>query len=123
MEETNQDWEGRFEKATKMRLAENYDGVVMERLQQKFTNRNAQKYIINLSDGSPAGPGYHGRAADAHTKHEIDNARKRGIGVFAISVVRHVVEANNRIYGHSFNIDGSKNTAAQFRTLIGKLVS
>ncbi len=123
MEETNQNWDERFAKAAKLELAENYDGVVMEALQEKFTDRGGSKYIINLSDGSPAGPGYHGRAADDHTRSEIEKARKRGIGVFAISVVSGVVVANDRIYGSQFNVDGSKNTAAQFRTLIGKLVS
>lgn len=122
MTNNNQDWEDRFTKAEGIHLEQNYDGVIIERLTEKFTGRNATRYIINLSDGSPCGPGYSGEAAKEHTKQAIGKAREAGINVFSISVVSHVVKDNNHIYGKDFNIDASRNVAQQFRRLIGKLV-
>ena len=122
MEKTDTDWDGRFDKMTKIRLEENFDGVIIEGLQEKFTGRQAEKYIINLSDGSPCAPDYRSSAAVAHTKDEIKKARAKGIKVFAISVVSSVVYSNDEIYGKDFNIDASANVAAQFRTLIRRLV-
>lgn len=122
MKTTNFDWDARFDAAEKVTLSENYDGVVIERLQEKFTGKNATRYIINLSDGQPCGPGYAGSLAANHTQVVIGQTRKLGIGVFAISVVGGVVYSNDRIYGHEFNIDGSANVNVQFRNLIRKLV-
>jgi hypothetical protein len=122
MKETNHDWTNRFEKATRVDLSENYDGVVIAALREKFTGKKAAQYIINLSDGTPQGPGYSGKDANNHTKVEIANSRKVGIGVFSISVVSGVVRDNNEIYGREFNIDGSRNVNSQFGGLIRKLM-
>lgn len=121
MEVTNYDWDARFDKAKEVNLSQNFDGVVIKRLGEKFTGRDASKFLINLSDGEPAAPGYSGMAADSHTREEIQNLRSRGIAVFAISVVRHVVNANDRIYGKDFNVDGSHDTNAQFQRLIERI--
>lgn len=123
MKTTNPDWKIRFEKAEYIALSENFDGVVIKELQNKFTGKNAMRYIVNLSDGYPQAPGYTGTRASDHTTVVIEQTRKLGIGVFAISVVESVVYSNDRIYGKENNIDGSRNVNAQFRSLIRKLVS
>ena len=121
MKTTNHDFDKRFELARRIKLIQYFDGVVIKRLGEKFTGRQASRFLINLSDGEPAAPGYMGYEADKHTKGEIETLRRRGIAVFAISVVGHVVSANDGIYGKDFNIDGSRNTSAQFQRLIQKI--
>jgi len=121
MEVTNPNFEERFVMATKISLSQNFDGVIIKRLGEKFTGRNGKQFLINLSDGEPAAPGYSGYVADKHTQEEIESLRAKGIGVFAISVVSGVVSGNDRIYGKDFNIDGSRNTNSQFQKLIEKI--
>ena len=123
MEKTNHDFDARFEAAEYVQLAENFDGVVINRLGEKFTEKQGSKFLINLSDGIPAAPGYYSSEATKHTKQEVKNLRDKGIGVFAISVVSGVVHQNDKLYGADFNIDGSKNTDSQFQKLIIKLAS
>jgi len=123
MKENDSNWKERFEKSERLALCQNFDGVVINELAEAFTDREAQKFLINLSDGRPAAPGYSGQAADDHTRKAIEAARNKGIGVFAISVVSHVVSANNALYGKEYNIDGSRNLNQQFRDLIKKLAS
>ena len=118
MEVTNYDFDARFANACHISLSENFDGVIIGELKGKFTQRDGAKYMLNLSDGEPCAPGYYSSAADAHTKKQIELARKEGIFVFAISVVEHVVDSNNSIYGRKFNINGSKNTRSQMARLL-----
>src|SRR5690606_26466086 len=122
MSQTNTDWEARFERARTVYLSENYDGVILDKLGEKFTGRRAARYIINLSDGRPAAPGYSGHDANEHTRRMINKLREHGIGVFAISVVKSVVVDNDRIYGSDYNLDASRDLPSQFRGLVKRLV-
>ena len=121
MKTTNTDLERRFKVAEKIRLRENYDGVIFTALREKFTGKNAEKYIISLSDGIPHSPTYMGSPAANHTKKEIETTRKQGIAVFSISVVSSVVYSNDSIYGKKFNINGSVNLGREFKKLLSRI--
>lgn len=122
MKQNNSDWDRRFEAARRIRLEENFDGPVQEVLATKFTERKAERYIINLSDGTPCAPDYSGSVANEHTREVVEKIRKSGTKVFSISVVRGVVPMNDRIYGREYNINASMNVAGQFRKLIQRIV-
>jgi hypothetical protein len=114
MHETNQNWETRFEEACRrVDFMNNYDGAVMEVLADKFTEKPGQKFLINLSDGTPCGAGYYSVTANNHTSAMAQTLRGRGVMVFSVSVVRAVVESNDKIYGKEFNLDASKGNARQ----------
>lgn len=115
---TNGNVEERFEEATKINLRENFDGHMIEEVSKKFTKRNSRKVLIVLSDGEPSGPGYRYDFATQHTKKAIANARKAGIVVICMSLVNHVISANNKIYGREFNIDATSNVKSEFERII-----
>ena len=93
-----------------------------KKLTEKFTEKDSARYIINLSDGQPTGPGYRGKVAAKHTKEVIAKARKAAINVFAISGVGGVVRANDEIYGSDYNVDASGSVAREFKALMKKLI-
>lgn len=122
---TNTDRKKRFEKLTYIKgLVQNYDGVAINLVSQKFTEKEGAKYVIVVSDGEPAnGTTYSDQGAVDHTMSVIKSVRKMGITVFSMSVVRYVVPKNDFIYGREFNIDTSSNLRKQFRRLIKKITS
>lgn len=121
MKENNTDFDARFEQACKVVLSENVDGPIIEEVVKNFTEKESTKYLIQLSDGSPACPGYSGWLANEHTKEVINKQRARNINVFSISVVSGVVKSNDKIYGQEWNIDASVNLGGQFRNLIKRI--
>lgn len=123
MQQNNSDFEKRFNEACSLPLSQNYDGLVIEHLMDKFTNRRANCFLINMSDGVPLGWKYVGSSAMRHTKNAVKKARERGISVFSLSVVKSVVDANDDIYGEDYNIDCSKNLSEQFKKLLKKLAT
>lgn len=102
-------------------LMNNADGLVIAEMPKLFTGKNAQRYLIVLSDGLPESEDYWGEDAKRHTINEIKKVREQGIIVFSISVVGHVVKRNNEVYGKDWNIDGSKQIASQMKELIKKI--
>jgi hypothetical protein len=118
MKRTNVDLEARFERARCVYLSQNFDGVVVEYLSKKFTGKDANRYMFNLSDGCPAAPSYIGSAANQHTKEQIELARRKGIVVISLSVVRGVIEDNNSIYGSKWNLDASGDVSAAFKRMM-----
>ena len=121
MLETNPNPSERFDRARRVVLSQNLDGVIIDHLSNKFTTRDGMKYMINLSDGSPCAPDYNNEAAADHTRLMINKARDKGILVFSLSVVPHVVENNDEIYGREWNINASHGTVRGFSKLIQKL--
>lgn len=121
MLETNQDVDTRFDYARRVRLNQNYDGVALEMVTNKFTGRDAARHIIVLSDGRPSGFGYSGPLAVQHTKDMVKEARRNRISVTSLSVVKDVVLHNDDIYGSQYNLNASYNLPAQFRQLIKKI--
>ena len=118
MKVTNVDLEERFEMASRIKLSQNFDGVVIDYLSEKFTGRDANRFMINLSDGEPAAPSYYGNAAETHTMKMIARARRKGIVVMSISVVGSVVGSNDRIYGSKWNLDASSDLVGKFKRLM-----
>lgn len=113
----------RLERMQYIETVENYDGVAIELVSEQFTGRDAMRYIFVLSDGLPAGPGYRGSHGVMHTMNVVNALRARRINVIAISLVPHVVEPNNRIYGRENNIDASKDLAGEFRRVITQIAN
>lgn len=124
MQITTPDHGKRFERLTHFKdLSENYDGVALQEINKKFTNREATRYIIVLSDGKPTnGTTYDGLGAIDHTMTVVESIRRKGTTIFSMSVVESVVHDNNQIYGREFNIDTSHNLRGQFKKLIQKIV-
>jgi hypothetical protein len=119
--QTTQDAFKRISNAVHIDLQENYDGFAIYSLKDYFL-KSPKRFMIVLSDGQPSGDGYRGSAANEHTKKIVDNLRKDGINVYAISLVESVVQANNQIYGKQYNINGSGNLDSELRKLIVNLI-
>lgn len=84
----------------------NMDGVAIEWMTKQFDfkKNNNVNILFVLSDGQPAAPRYSG-ALD-HTRKAIEHARELGIQVWSISLVRAVVENNDKLYGEDRNLFG-----------------
>jgi nitric oxide reductase activation protein len=119
--QTTQDAFKRISNAVHIDLQENYDGFAIYSLKDYFL-KSTKRFMIVLSDGQPSGNGYRGGAANEHTKKIVDNLRKDGTNVYAISLVESVVQANNQIYGKQYNINGSGNLDSELRKLIVNLI-
>lgn len=95
----------RFEKTKSIQLAENFDGYAIDYVSRLFTSRMGSKVLIVLSDGTPQGGHvYGGSMAINHTKKTIEEARKRGVIVLAISLTGSVKPYNDKIYGPDYNL-------------------
>lgn len=111
----------RWDAARKITMEENYDGVAIDYCAKQFSKRNNPKILIVFCDGLPTGPGYRGTDSVEHTKRAIQDARKRGILVFSVSLVAEIVENNNEFYGKAFNINASRgNVDEALRTMLLK---
>lgn len=119
--ETTQDAFNRISNANQIPLYENYDGFAIYSLKDYFL-KTQKRFMIVLSDGTPVGSGYGGYNAVEHTKKVVENLRKDGTNVYAISLVEGVVRSNNTIYGEKFNINGSGNLDSELRKLIVNLI-
>lgn len=119
--ETTQDAFNRISNANQIPLYENYDGFAIYSLKDYFL-KTQKRFMIVLSDGSPVGSGYGGRDAREHTKKVVENLRKDGTNVYAISLVEDVVRSNNMIYGEKYNINGSGSLDSELRKLIVNLI-
>ena len=111
----------RFDKASHLALRENFDGLVIEQIAKEFTNKNGQRVLLVLSDGTPWGPRYQGSEANEHTKEVIKQTRKSGIGVFCMSLIDEVVRSNDYIYGNQYNVNATTNVQHQFEKIIAKI--
>lgn len=105
---TSSQIERRWSETTRIAMEENYDGVAIEHCAKQFSRRNTPKILIVFSDGLPTGPGYRGNESEEHTKRAVIQARRKGILVFAVSLVPEIIENNNKFYGRQFNIDASR---------------
>ncbi len=94
----------RFASLSGIRLDENYDGFAIDYVASCFPSNPGTNLLIVLSDGRPSGDGYYGEIAEAHTKGAIEKARKLGTKVLSISLVEHVYDSNNELYGKEFNV-------------------
>lgn len=116
--------EGNFSKALGIHLQQNIDGVIINEVATKEFSKETRmrKVLIVLSDGVPMSPNYSGSDAVKHTKAAIENARKNGIEVMSVSLVRRVNEQNDGIYGKENNFDASENLDDGMMELVTKLV-
>jgi len=114
----------KFELAGGMDLHENLDGIIIEELAKNhFTSdTRIQRILLVLSDGSPQSPSYPNHIGIPHTHVAIEDARKSGIKVYSLSLVKGVVECNSKIYGAEYNIDASANLDKEMVNLVTQLV-
>lgn len=99
------DFRRRFEQAMRVSREENYDGHAVKYCLQRFSPSNGSKFLVVMSDGLPSGQhGYGGKKGIEHTHNVAKLARKNGISVVSFSLVEHVVESNNEIYGEEYNV-------------------
>lgn len=95
-----------FINAGYMQNRNNGDGYAIEEVAQFFGQggKPVGRTLIVLSDGQPAFHGYGStRNGDKHTRKTADELREQGINVYSISLVEHVVNDNNYIYGEQYN--------------------
>lgn len=91
-----------------MAYADNLDGIAIYNVGQKLLKRPEEnKVLIVISDGQPAGIGYCGTEANAHTKETINTLRKKGLKVFGAIVdsFKSVAE----LYGDNYSFDCQEN--------------
>jgi hypothetical protein len=101
----------RFGKTKTLSLQENFDGYAIDYVSRLFTSRSGSKVLIVLSDGLPQGGSvYSGVSAINHTKRMIEEARKRGVIVLAVSLTNSVKPANDDIYGKDYNLPAYDST-------------
>lgn len=100
-------------------LYENRDGNAIRYAARGFVSRNS-KVLIVLSDGQPAARDYHHMAALAHTKGVINDVRKSGISVVAVSLKPEVVKSNEQLYGKKAHVEAfsSTNVAKAIATIV-----
>jgi hypothetical protein len=103
---THGDYAQRFNALTGIRTSQNYDGYILEKVADQFTDVPGTKLLVMLSDGTPMGGGYHGDTADKHTQDAAIAARRKGVHVLSVSLVAGVVKANDKIYGSRYNLSG-----------------
>lgn len=123
---TTSNIERAFNQMNSLALNENYDGAIInEIVKGDFFNKesNTTKVLIVLSDGSPSGSGYTGSAANTHTKNAIKQARLAGVKVVCLSLVSHVVDSNDRIYGEEFNHDATKDLDGALTKMVRSLAT
>lgn len=112
----------RFNMLVRAESNSNYDGLAIEFVGKRFTKRPGSKLLIVMSDGQPYGPSYSAGEAIKHTTQVVNNLRKHGVQVIAISLVRDVVANNDEIYGKDYNVhayDGQLEHA--IREIVSKL--
>jgi hypothetical protein len=116
--------EEKFELASNLKLAENLDGIIIEELTTKHfsSDSRTQKILLVLSDGSPQSPNYGTGVGGPHTKSAIEVARKNGIKVYSLSLIKHIVEYNDNLYGEQYNINASENLDKEMVNLVMRLV-
>lgn len=119
--ETTQNAFQRISNSSHIPLYENYDGFAIYSLKEHF-HKQQKRFMIVLSDGRPQGDNYGGSLALEHTRKVVNNLRKDGINVYAISLVERVVQSNDEIYGEKYNINGSGNLDSELRKLIANLI-
>lgn len=103
--QTTYDTEMRFSGLLDVDNSENYDGVAVKFVGNRFSGRPGSKALLVLSDGLPsAGSSYGGELGCQHTAAVAEQLRSQGISVVSLSLVKEVMEANNGIYGSEFNI-------------------
>ncbi len=78
----------------------NEDYLVIDYLCNNAFIKRQNKVLIMASDGTPS----RGREAIYYTKKSIENARKKGVRVYSLSLTEDVVADNNGIYGEDFNL-------------------
>lgn len=100
-------------------LYENRDGNAIRYAAKGFVSRNS-KVLIVLSDGQPAARDYHSTTAFTHTKGVIDDVRKSGISVVAVSLKPEVVKSNEQLYGKKAHVEAfsSTNVAKAIATIV-----
>lgn len=115
----------KFEAVARHDMVVNYDGIAIDFVSRRFTEKPGTKLLLVISDGEPSGNGdYDGGGALDHTIYEIKEARKRGVNVFALSVSSGVVYSNNRIYGQKYNVDASRgNLDQEMQRFVMQLIS
>lgn len=89
-----------FTKVVEVGHHQNFDGLAIEFVAQRFTTRPGSKVLIVLSDGEPhGGMNYSGWEAVEHTSQVIRNLNRRGITILSLSLTEDVMESNTRLYG------------------------
>jgi hypothetical protein len=98
--------------AADIKLLENRDNLVIKWSSTNcFTDRrDTVKVLLVLSDGDPSAKMFRGTSAEATTKREIEEARRRGVIVIGVSIKKDVVASNEAMYGTQFHVDASNPT-------------
>lgn len=97
----------------------NLDGIALDFVANRFTSRPGTKLILVMCDGKPNGDCYRGDNGVDHTRMIVAKLRRKGITVLVASLVEHVVETNDSIYGKEFNIKAyGHNLGNAIRTII-----
>jgi cobalamin biosynthesis protein CobT len=121
MNENDNNLDERFNRVLSVGLYNNFDGLILENLEQYFTKMEAARYVLTLSDGMPYGGSYSGHSADQHTKQAADKLRAKNINVISLSVVKSVVKGNDKLYGSEFNVDCSEDVTKSMKELVKKI--
>lgn len=81
---------------------QNIDGEAIKHMGKRMQKVpcDGKRFLIVISDGSPAGLGYHGEAALMHTADNVKKLRKAGIQVFGVGIKNAFHDAvGNQLYG------------------------
>lgn len=99
------DFIDRFDRALHSASAGNGDGYAIHAVSDLFGSHPGPKIIMHFSDGIPV---EHDRNnsnnGEEHTSDIVTMLRLKGIHTISMSLVKDVVENNDRIYGKQFNV-------------------
>jgi hypothetical protein len=119
---TTRDYEQCFNRVLGVSSASNADGIAIQFVASRFSDRQGDKAVIILSDGRPSAYGYDGETAIEHTKNVVENLRNSNISVLSLSLTKEVMENNDRIYGNG-NIQAWGNMLeSNFRKAISSII-
>ena len=89
-----------FSLATVVEHSQNFDGIAIDCVSKRFSEKPGTKILVVLSDGQPyGGSDYGGQRALEHTAEVIRRLNHSKISVLSLSLTDEVMEANDKLYG------------------------